>query len=355
MGVSASPCVLGCRCDIRAGCCFRFDQALRSRRARKIDASVEWNRAVARLGVTPVYPPMEDFYVGDLWAMTQNLCWEGGAKTPSAYSSATCSGGFGNAAARIAHLNLSDVLSLGDDVPVFVDTKPPEKDAEYRSQPTDAIATLQDDKKIHLTFIAFPDISLSQSDDDLFTGVWNYLTGDLSGKRNVDESVAILAPMTYGATIEGAFLKLFAYCKDPKLKYHCADKTVRKMLALSIGKEVCDTEVKPTPVNKSAADATKPPAQKYSNPIRLQLVYRVYMSRQYDVKYTAARSIGLDFSAKRDLPANPTASPASASAKLASAMSEGEAGAFVAQRPLIFGYRAITIELEPSDPDGDCS
>ncbi len=317
----------------------------------KVDVAGNWNRAVARLGVSPVYPPMEDFYAGDLFASIGNPCWENGSKLPAADPTASCAGGFGNASARIAHIDLSDALSVAENLPIFDDTSPQENQAEYRKQTTDAKGVLPVDKKIHLSFIAFPDVSVSENDQSAGSSSWNLLRANTTATRDIGESVAIVAPMTYGASVEGAFLQLWAYCQDPNQKYHCEDKTVRKMLSLTIGKDVCKTV---DDNNSPRSSPNSPIKKKYADKVNLQLVYRVYMSRQFDVKFSAAKSIGADVGVQGAAPEGAATPAATASEKLASAISVGEAGKFIAQRPLIFGYRAITIELDPSEPTTDC-
>src|ERR1700719_3917330 len=33
------------------------------------DVAVKWNQSIAKLGILPIYPPEEDFYVGDVWGI----------------------------------------------------------------------------------------------------------------------------------------------------------------------------------------------------------------------------------------------------------------------------------------------
>jgi hypothetical protein len=33
------------------------------------DIASSWNASISRLGISPIFPPQEDFYVGDIWAV----------------------------------------------------------------------------------------------------------------------------------------------------------------------------------------------------------------------------------------------------------------------------------------------
>src|ERR1043165_7793107 len=61
------------------------------------DVAVAWNRSIARLGILPVFPPEEDFHVGDVWAVINEA--KGGELKPLLGKSV-----------RLAHIDLRDEI-----------------------------------------------------------------------------------------------------------------------------------------------------------------------------------------------------------------------------------------------------
>ena len=104
----------------------------------------QWNESIGRLGIQPVFPPEEDFFVGDVWAVVA-----GPLDRP-----------FLGKAVRISHLDLRSLITNHQHVPIFTETVrgPPNHELPFQNNKE---ADLQDDGKIYLTSTAFPGISIT--------------------------------------------------------------------------------------------------------------------------------------------------------------------------------------------------
>jgi hypothetical protein len=106
--------------------------------AKSEDVANEWNISIARLGISPLYPPQEDFFVGDFWAIVVE------AKDT----------GLIGRGIRIAHIDLSDAIKANSN-----------RESEFNNlvNPINQKLAQQPDSggQIHLSEIAFPGIALS--------------------------------------------------------------------------------------------------------------------------------------------------------------------------------------------------
>jgi hypothetical protein len=82
------------------------------------DVAAAWNEGIARLGILPVYPPGEDFYVGDVWAVIAGANVPGTNESKSAGQTTLL-----GKSVRIANIDLrKEMQAAKNQQPKFSDT-----------------------------------------------------------------------------------------------------------------------------------------------------------------------------------------------------------------------------------------
>ena len=315
------------------------------------DVAAAWNQGIGRLGILPVFPPTEDLFVGDVWAVVADS-----EETPLLGKSV-----------RIGHINLRSELLLATEQPVFADTAELEKGAPFRKQDRqERVRGTEPDARISLALAAFPGISIDHS---LRAGAAASAGGGwfAAGRNQMDhEQIRIKAAETYGISTISAIMKFDDWCTDEATGILCNDAMARRALAYAVNDRVLATK-----------------NGKFTTRLQLQLVTRVFLTREIE----HARIVGSANGAKLESSANlakaevPAPSPvpsaetdsskrvASALDNLARTLSAPDANIArissmrsdgveismneVFVRPIVFGYRAVTIALQPSEPGKD--
>ena len=319
------------------------------------DVATSWNKSISRLGMLPVYPPEEDFHVGDVWAVV--------AETD--YSPLL------GQAVRLAHIDLrDDIKAARHQEPIFADTAEIPKDASYRHEPTIETSHLDpNDDHIVLTLAGFPGITITHA-VHASAGLAARLA-NAGGSRDDSETEEITIPVaeTYGAPASRAFAKLDSWCSAAASKIYCTDEFARRVLAFSANGQVLTV--------KNGG---------YTSKLQLRLVTRVFLTREIQHKQfqtdsrgvVAGAAIGSGSPTVQPAPAGSTTSssstptddsrsrskiagreaadraaiPTAPGGELSAARSDGAVIQLnqVFQRPVVFGYRAITVTLPPSVP-----
>jgi hypothetical protein len=324
------------------------------------DVAESWTDSVNRLGLLPVYPPEEDFNVGDLWVV---IASSGGKPVPIL-----------GEGLRVGHIDLRSYVGKPKDEPVFAETTEQEKDGFRRLNPVELPAPNPGSEKISLTLAAFPGVTIRHSISASGTAGGS-LAALAGGRDDVEiEELRIPVAETYGVPAAAAFAELDKYCSsDSKWHIICTDEYARRALAFAVTDRVLNTS------NVNGND-------RYSEGLQLRLVYRVFLAREIAHKQYRAGTRGIEGRAAIDS-AHPlqtrTSAPATETGSNAPALPSGaaptgapppEAGTIAAnpetgvtfgrmdsatiefnqvfQRPVAFGYRAITIGLVPSNPSG---
>ena len=329
------------------------------------DVAAAWSTSIGRLGILPLYPPTEDFGVGDVLAVVA------GADNVPLLSKAV----------RIAHIDLRDLILASRVEPVFSDTAELAAGASFRKQDRTEIATDPSNKRITLAISAFPGITISHVTQSAAAA--GNAMGWFGSARNGErvEEIQIKGAETYGVSPLEAIIRFNNWCRDEKTKAYCDDKLVRQWLAFSVSDRVLATTTagaKGTKDNKDNYGTSAGGAKEYVVHLQLQLVTRVYLMREIEQRRMDQAAAGAAIQALADpSQANPdpaAAKPGDQGANSAigslnkSLTSSGATGAKVAivrsdgvdislqetfQRPIAFGYRAITISLAPSVPGED--
>ncbi|NKE48594.1 hypothetical protein HB662_27750 [Roseomonas frigidaquae] len=295
------------------------------------DVAQAWNRSVGRLGVLPVFPPEEDLHVGDLWAFIASDA----SDTPLL-----------GKAVRLAQLDLRDLLRAPRRRPVFPDTVAREEGGEFRRQPRTELTDVPPPDAIALTLTAFPGIVIRHSRRVGSTAAG--ILGAFGARREILEEEEIRIPVaeTYGVHAAAAAGRFDEWCAAPETALLCTDAFARRTLAYAVSDRVLETR-----------------EGRYVVPVHLRLVTRVFLMRE--IEHRRARDDGRGASA-RGGPAAPGTAPttdageahlrasldraAGAEGAVWRADSAGISLRQVFQRPVVFGMRAVTFALPPSQP-----
>ena len=318
------------------------------------DVATAWNDSIGRLGILPLYPPTEDFGVGDLLAVVAD------SDNVSLLRKAV----------RIAHLDLHDLILSATVQPVFAETSDPVAGATLRKQDRFEMPAGSDNRKIALAISAFPGITINHivQSDAAGANSSGWFGSSHIGRRA--EEIEIKGVETYGVATVDAIAKFNQWCRDPKTKLYCSDSFARTALAFAVSDRVLATK-------QDKGDASK----KYAARLQLQLVTRVFLTREIRQRRLDATAGGAGIQALADpsvakpVPEKP-AEPDSGAGRTSNAIdalnkglaASGVPGAKISvvrsddvdislketfQRPIAFGYRAVTITLEPVPPGKD--
>jgi hypothetical protein len=312
------------------------------------DVAAAWSTSIGRLGILPLYPPTEDFGVGDVLAVVSNS-----DDVPLL-----------SKAVRIAHIDLRDLILASTVEPVFPDTADLAAGASFRKQDRMEVTPDPSNKRITLAISAFPGITISHVTQSAAAA--GNAMGWFGSARNAEriEEIQIKGAETYGVSPLEAIVRFNNWCRDEKTKAYCEDGFVRQWFAFSVNDRVLATRA-------IAGDKLE-----YVAHLQLQLVTRVYLMREIEQRSMDQAAAGAAIQALADpsqaksdpaaaKPGDPNASAIGSVNK--SLASSGATGAKVAivrsdgvgislqetfQRPIAFGFRAITISLTPSVPGG---
>jgi hypothetical protein len=307
------------------------------------DVAQAWNQSVARLGILPVFPPEEDFHVGDVWAVVADTDETG---TPLL-----------GKAMRLAHLDLrSAIKQARGHQPEFPETTAPKPGETLSHQDNrEVIASKPDDDRIALTLTAFPGITINHTTRGVGSlGATLFGFGSARDELQM-EQIRIPVAETYGAPALSGFLDLDAWCADARTKLYCTDAFVRQLMAFAVSGKVLATR-----------------DGQYVARLQLRLVTRVFVTREIEHRKRQSRASGAAVWTAVDRPqpapasSNAQGKPPNATTQLASAAPDPQSpGAKVSasrdddmevslrqvfQRPVVIGYRAITITLTPAQP-----
>jgi hypothetical protein len=308
------------------------------------DVAKVWNNSIALLGIQPVYPPQEDVMVGDIWAVIA-----GRTQEPVLSN-----------AVRLAHIDLrTEILELDNTRLIFPNTHLSEAGESFQTESIEVENSQNSGKRVSTSIAVFPGITFSLATKSSGTNdnSWIRLGGARNGK--VIEQVRIEDVESYGAMAPQGYVQLVDWCENNQCV--CENDRIARTLLADVAKDVHNQE------NGS-----------YPTHIHLRLITRVFMTRKIETqRWTLdARGVVLQVGSQ---PVNGDVPPASNRAPRASAAAGGSAleatakanpdpekhggklssqfsertemginGVF--QRPLVFGFRSIGIELKPSPP-----
>jgi hypothetical protein len=306
------------------------------------DIAKAWHRSIGRLGISSVYPPTEDMYVGDIWAVV------------AAARDAPLLG----KSVRIGHIDLRKEIKAEADRMAFADTADHKPGEKYRRQDNSEITRPVADAVL-LKLAAFPGITINytaRSQGGFRAASWGF-----GASREFEDSDEIRIPIaeTYGASLISALGRLGEWCRDTLTKLRCTDEFARRVVAYAIGDGVF------AHLNGE-----------YVASIQLRLITRVFLTREIQHRRLRKGAQIADASVSLEEGTSPFASPASPvgpeasssrngaeqkkssdgvgdrRSRINSVRTEGSQVVLqeVFQRPLVFGFRAATLSLPLSKP-----
>lgn len=326
------------------------------------DVATAWNRSIGRLGILPLYPPTEDFAVGDVLAVvadSDNVPLLGKA-------------------VRIAHIDLRDSILSSNVAPLFADTA--DKGSSYRKQDRLEVQPEAANRRIALAISAFPGITITHVTE---SGAAAASTGGWFGSSRKGQSVEeiqIAGAETYGVPTVDAIVRLNNWCRDANTKAYCDDSFARQALAFAVSDRVLATKSKDG--DQKVETKSKAETAAYATRLQLQLVTRVYLTREIIQRRLDEGAGGAAIQALANpsqvVPpgqpsgkpvdpggSNPMSNVAEVDKGLAASGTPGARISVVRsdgvdlglratfQRPVAFGYRAVTVALEPAVPGKD--
>jgi hypothetical protein len=287
------------------------------------DIALGWNTSLSRLGILPVFPPVEDFHVGDLLVMVT----EGDEEAPLLRK-----------AVRLAHIDLRDaVLAERTGQPVFPDTVMPEAARNIRIQPSAEVAKAEPADPISLTLTAFPGISIRHGRHT--KGSFGARLFGFSASREALDSEEIRIPVaeTYGVNAASAIARLAAWCEEPDTQVNCTDDFARRVMAFTVSDQVLATR-----------------NGQYVFRLQLCLVTRVFLMRE--IEYRNLRQGSADASASAEAPStSSSAGSVSGGGDISRERKTDVTLRQVFQRPLTFGFRGVNVALAPAIPSEEHS
>jgi hypothetical protein len=318
------------------------------------DANVarDWHASISKYGLEVLYPPQEDFHVGDIWAMP--------------ISAAKENTDIHRRAVRIGSLDLTKLWNSAPGThPQFEDT--PEKSATgYRLMPKRVVLSAPSASEgIPLTIAEFPDLSITRAYQG--GGQWSLAGwfGGADAQGDLVERISIPAVATYGASAVDIYGGYLRWCRAKETRALCTDKVVRQIFSYT-NPWILD--------DKDGA---------YLHKLQLVVIARVYLMREINQQLVSTRSRGFVAEAPAPLvkaeTTSETATSGSGDAKPPANAQDGAAARIatvqknagsapglrlgdaessgitmpdrVFQRPLAFGYRSLAFALPASQPD----
>lgn len=307
------------------------------------DLAAAWNESIQRLGIEPLFPPQEDFNVGDVWAVIATY-----AEKPGEPRELNPSESIVGKGVRIGRIELAQLGYSNGGRPVFPLTKVAADGKIIFDDTLQTARPASPQNGIELSYISFPSFVISRSSD---SGSVSSLLG-LSASRGVGNTETIKIPIaeTYSVPAANAIVAITNWCAAPENLGMCTDETVRSIVAYSLQNKVYEL-----------LDG------KYRYGLEIKLVTQTFMTRkiEFDCFSDATLAVGLGGSNLQEAPAAgvPVAAvgvPAAGAAAPKPAQdglgSTGNASmrfgieSVVYPRPVVFGFRAVSVALDASSP-----
>ncbi len=202
--------------------------------SKLVDVASSWNASISKLGISPLFPPQENFFVGDLWAIVSDA-------PDSSYL---------GKGVRVAHIDLSDAIRNEQRNRIDLETI-------FPSAQTDVTKNLQ----ARYSGLAFPGVSISHTEEDRAASALAIFSFSTSRKIKVLDELKIPQAVSYGAEMVDALLRFYEFCDDRKTHVRCTERFARNILAVTLDEKI---------------SANSPDSSKFK--IRLQLVTRAYLT-----------------------------------------------------------------------------
>ncbi len=195
----------------------------------------EWNEAIGRLGMVPVYPPREDLYVGDVLV----VLGAGPTEAPGQRR-------LGNAVS-VGHLDLRPQIAAHEAHHLNLDI-----DTPAAGRPG----------AVHAGLIAFPGISVTharRASSSLGARLFGW---SAASEQNSSDKVSIPVAYSYGIDPYDGLAALSAFCHQTATARFCNNAFLHRLLGRA-----------------GFADAEAAKGGKFLFPVTIELVTRVYLTK----------------------------------------------------------------------------
>jgi hypothetical protein len=275
----------------------------------KLSVAKQWNEAIQKLGFEPVYPPVEDIQVGDVFAMI----------TDDAVGDSATDEPFAGRSIKLMHLDMTrEIEDAYRVVYQFPGTSTrPEHDGQVWPQAVSIDSLFKPPAtRTALPLSLFPRFTItnvrraSGSAGAMFQSLSAAFGADANSTETVD--VRFSGTETYGVPAVPAELRLIDFCDDAVTKLFCSELGLRKQLSILIGEKIDDK------VKDRKTGAVRP---RFS--VELALVSRVFLARSIETSIGEDRAtrgnVGLSQQAALLAPA---AQPATATGDISGGLAE---------------------------------
>lgn len=306
------------------------------------DVASLWSESVSRLGIEPLFPPQEDFYVGDIYAVisaydeVDGTTREKGPDRPLLRKSA-----------KIGYINLRSISLGTPEAPIFAPTK---LNSDATAAVLDQVREEIEERasgKIKVSVVSFPAITVRSASANAAAWV-DWLPFSASRSLKNEEIITIRMAESYGASTVEATLALNKWCQDRRTRLSCTDAFARKILGYTTNSDVLEVR-----------------DNRYVYRISIKLITQVYLTRAIDFKRSSGGEVNAsvgdadDGATAGDPPAENAPEqagsleqpPARGIGAKSSAGTTMAIGNVIYPRPVVFGFKSVTFSLDPSTPD----
>ena len=250
---------------VAAGAIFAAIHWAGSGEQPKLSVVKQWNEAIQKLGFEPVYPPVEDIQVGDVFAMiTEDAVTDSATDEP-----------FAGRSIKLLHLDMTkEIEDAYRGVYQFPATNArPEQDGQIWQQAISTDSLFKPPAtRTALPLLVFPRFTITSAKraSGSASAMSQLLGGAFSADASSTETVEVRfsATETYGVPAVPAELRLIDFCDDAATKSFCSELGLRKQLSILIGKSIDDK------VKDRKTGVERP---RFS--VELALVSRVFLAR----------------------------------------------------------------------------
>ncbi|WP_146618867.1 hypothetical protein [Rhodoplanes elegans] len=240
----------------------------------------QWNSAIAKLGLDPIYPPQEDIAVGDIFLiLTDDALGEKASETLQGRS------------LKIWHVDLSaDLKTAYKQTFIFPETAPrPKGNDEIWPQTVaqTSIFDLPTDRR-HLPILILPDFTVAHvrraSGAVGFGAKLLNLVGVTDSEENRTIEIRIPSAETYGVSAIVANSYLNEFCSNPRSRPICTEEGARGFMSTLVG----DLAFQRVPTGKPDGST------KFRLGVEILLVNRLYLTRSIESVAQTSSNFGVE-------------------------------------------------------------
>jgi len=243
----------------------------------QVDVARAWNDSIERLGIRPLFPPQEDFHVGDVFAVLKVSDGDNLSRlTPFERTLV-------NKSIRVGYSDPSaDISRLAADRPGYarrvaapVAAAGPGAAPAGGTPDDSAVLSGIDGRDIALKGMLFPGIVMDVYQGLSLPRLFSRITG--RAERSRVELITIGKPRTYGIDPEYAAAHLWKFCQfgQETVALQCSEQHLRYLLSLQYGPAAC----------------ARTSAGHYLFDVQIALISRIYVSQDINVGIGSQRTI----------------------------------------------------------------